>query len=102
MPEFLPVWVESHAPKRKINRYTWTHEEWGNHLADRLADGDLDDMAAEVIQHVVLTVSSHAMIKGILIRGEWYWGDINRQPTALSGLMTRIHRHRYGQHLADR
>ena len=43
-PEQLPVWVESHANKRNKDRNTWTHEIWGNHLADRLADGDLDDM----------------------------------------------------------
>ena len=59
-------------------------------------------MAAMGIQPEVLTVSSQAIIEGLLIPGEWYWGYIHGQPTALYGLMTRLHRHRHEQHLADR
>ena len=71
-PELLPVWVGSHANHRKKDRNTWTHQEWGNHLADRLADWDLDDMATGGFQPEVMTVSSQAFIKGLLIPGEWY------------------------------
>ena len=59
-----------HAHRRKKDRDTWTHEDWGNHLADRMADGDSDDLVSHGIRAEVLTVSTKAIMVGLLKPGE--------------------------------
>ena len=37
----MPVHVKSHVEKRKAGQENiWTHQEWGNYIADRAADAD--------------------------------------------------------------
>ena len=31
-------WIRSHAEERQADRTQWTELEWGNHIADRMAD----------------------------------------------------------------
>ena len=33
-------WIPSHAERQKQSQRTWTRDEWGNHLADKVAEGN--------------------------------------------------------------
>ena len=77
-------WIPSHAERREKRRQYWTRDEWGNHLADKVADGNV---AAVTTMHphiqwtTVAAITAMASLPG---KGELYigtTGDTQRHST---------------------
>ena len=47
-------WVPCHAERREKRRKNWTRDEWGNHLAEKVADGNMGTVR-KIHQHVQWT-----------------------------------------------
>ena len=96
----LPYAVESHAETRKPQkdahgRYgqTWTKDDWGNWLADRVAAEDYDILSQHGINVIQFRIKATTMYDLLLSHGQWYLGDRNGKPIPPAGLDDIAARH---------
>ena len=69
------TWIPSHAERRKKNRRTWTKEDWGNHLADKVAEGDRQHVVMKIPSMQWTAVDAITAISTLPEEGELYIGD---------------------------
>eukprot|EP01041_Mallomonas_annulata_P042156 gene42156-biopygen7546 len=72
----LPEHVMGHPERREPNREKWTRDQWGNHLADRAAEGD----TGAFTQVVYKAITAQQLSGELTIPGQWYLGDENAIP----------------------
>eukprot|EP01041_Mallomonas_annulata_P006771 gene6771-biopygen3259 len=72
----LPEHVMGHPERREPNREKWTRDQWGNHLADRAAEGD----TGAFTQVVYKAITAQQLSGEMTIPGQWYLGDENTTP----------------------
>ena len=65
----LLIWCKAHPENRPVE--TWSREDWGNHIADRVANGEPPPECVTVNHHIQLD-SSKITVK--LMTG-FYWSD---------------------------
>ena len=84
-------WIPSHAERRKKRRQNWTRDEWVNHLADKVANGN--EVVAIKIHPKVQWTTIAAITAMALLPGDskLYIGDYRGQPKALHGIMETVH-----------
>ena len=95
-------WIPSHAERRKRSRHTWTRDEWGNHLADKVAEGDrlhVMNTTPQAQWTVVTALDALELLRG---EGELYIGDYRGQPKALHGIMDAVHTIRHERYTLHR
>jgi hypothetical protein len=68
-PDNLLIWCKAHPENRPVE--TWSREDWGNHIADRVANGEPPPECVTVNHHIRLDSSLIAMK---LMTG-YYWSD---------------------------
>ena len=95
-------WIPRHADCREKRRQNWTKDERGNHLADKVADGNVAAVTA-IHPHVqwttVAAITAMASLPG---KGELYVGDYRGHPKALHGIMEAVHEIRHDRYLTRR
>eukprot|EP01041_Mallomonas_annulata_P042130 gene42130-biopygen6182 len=72
----LPEHVMGHPERREPNREKWTRDQWGNHLADRAAEGEIGAFTQVAYQ----TITAKQWSGEMTIPGQWYLGDENTTP----------------------
>jgi hypothetical protein len=89
----LPYSVESHAERRKPHKdaqgrygHTWTKDDWGNWIADRIAAEDYDILTQHGINVIQFRIKATTMYELLLSHGQWYIGDRQGKPIPPAGL----------------
>eukprot|EP01041_Mallomonas_annulata_P042291 gene42291-biopygen23454 len=72
----LPEHVLGHPERREPNREKWTRDQWGNHLADRAAEGD----TGAFTQILYKAITAQQLSGELTIPGQWYLGNENTTP----------------------
>ena len=68
-------WIPSHAERREKRRRYWTLDEWGNHLAYNVADGNEDAVTSIHPNIRWTTVSALTALASLPSKGELYIDD---------------------------
>ena len=98
----MPRWVPSHAERRKKSILTWTLDDWGNSIADKVAGSQkttLYEIHPDTRWH---SISALDVLQSLPRAQELYFGDANGRPAALYGLMDHVHRLRLDRYLTTR
>eukprot|EP01041_Mallomonas_annulata_P042122 gene42122-biopygen5635 len=72
----LPEHLMGHPERREPNREKWTRDQWGNHLADRAAEGDTGLFTKLIYK----AITARQLSGELTIPGQWYLGDENTIP----------------------
>ena len=97
-----PQWVPSHVERRNKKKNTWTKDEWGNYLADKVADKQRRLIENEFQDVPWVEVAALRILKDIPQKGEVYVGTFRGMPTAINGVMDFIHQIRFDRYLIHR
>ena len=99
----LPLHVPSHADKRKPGQeHTWTHQDWGNYIADRAADRDYHTLRMKGITVEVREYSAVEIYNSLLDNNQWYIGYTNSKPIRPNGIFNHVHTTRFQSYITDR
>ena len=98
----MPQWVPSHPERRKKDQLTWTRDDWGNHIADKIA-GNAKRALRSLHDNVRwVRISAIDVINSLPRADEHYFGDVHGRPIALFGLLDHVHRIRLDRYLTAR
>ena len=95
-------WIPSHAERRKTNWRTWTRDDWGNHLADKVVEGNRQHVATKLLHLQWTAVDAITAISTLPEEGELYIGDWASQPKALHGIIDAGHTVRHERYVVNR
>ena len=91
----LPYHVAGHAERRKPAKNaqgcygdTWTKDDWGNWIADRVAASDYDTLTSHGIRLTLITVQARDIYDSLAAPGQWYIGDKDGRPVLPAGVTT--------------
>ena len=94
-------WIPSHAERRKRSRHTWTRDEWENHLADKVAEGNIQFVTTALPQVQWTVVSASTAVASVPEVGELYIGDYRGHLKALHGIMDAVHTVRHERYTVN-
>ena len=98
----VPQWVPSHPERRKKDQTSWTLDDWGNHIVDKIAGNSRHQLGSLHDDIRWSRISVIDVINSLPRQTEYYFGDIHGRPTALFGLMDHIHRTRLERYVTSR
>ena len=77
------VWTPAHPERRKPSSFEWDYRDWGIYIADRVAAGDMRQLADDNISVKVIAVSAVEAYQGLISQDQWYWGDKEYRPAGV-------------------
>ena len=98
----MPIHVRAHPEVRKPDRSTWTHDDWGNFIADRVAAKDWSGLSRAGLNVRSITVSAPTVLRDLLGPDQWYLSSHDGTPLPFTGLREAINNHRLRKYLSDR
>ena len=98
----MPIHVRAHPEVRKPDRSTWTHDDWGNFIADRVAAKDWSGLSRAGLSVRSITVSAPTVLRDLLGPDQWYLSSHDGTPLPFTGLREAINNHRLRKYLSDR
>ena len=98
----MPTWIPSHPERRKPDVTTWTMDDWGNHLADKIASKSRTVLRTIHPDIKWTTVTALEVIGSLPRQGEYYFGDMSGRPSALHGITDHVHQVRRDRYTAAR
>ena len=105
MPYKVPSHAEKHKPQKDSQGrlgVNWTNDEWGNWIADRVADNDVEALQRQGIRYVLQTVPAKKVYDQLLFSGQWFIGGRTGSPVPPKGVNAIIQATLHRQYLQER
>ena len=96
------VWTPAHPERRKPSSKQWNYEDWGIYIADRVAAGDMKQLAADNISVKWISVSASEAYQGLISQDQWYWGDKQGSPAGVGSTASIATKGMLASYLGDR
>ena len=79
--------TESCREKKSKQKYRWTRNEWGNYIADKVADDKMHILLDDGLLIQNREIEARTLLQTIPQTGQLYIGDASGTPKALDGVM---------------